>query len=73
MTSAPVLRDAALTGARAISYARTMSFWEDLSPGVKRYATIGGLLLIGLLGFRYCVASSMTKSSGAQQHRGLAR
>ena len=49
-----------------------MSFWEDLSPGVKRYAILGALLLIGLLAFRSCVVS--TPSSPAEMpKRGLSK
>ena len=33
-----------------------MSFWEDLSPGVKRYAIIAVVLLLGLLSFRMCTS-----------------
>lgn len=46
-----------------------MSFWEDLSPGVKRYLIIGGLLLVGLLAFRSCVTS--TPSAAELPKRGL--
>jgi len=37
-----------------------MSFWEDLSPAVKRYVIIGALALVGLLAFRTCVTSTPT-------------
>jgi hypothetical protein len=47
-----------------------MSFWEDLSPGVKRYAIIGALLLVSLLAFRSCVTSTSTTGEAAPK-RGL--
>lgn len=31
-----------------------MSFWEDMSPGVKRYLIIGVVLLAGLIVMRSC-------------------
>jgi hypothetical protein len=34
-----------------------MSFWDDLSPGVKRYAVIGAALLAVLLSMRHCGAT----------------
>jgi hypothetical protein len=50
-----------------------MQFWEDLSPGVKRYVVIGVVLLISLLAFRKCVTSSATESSSPAAHRGVVR
>jgi hypothetical protein len=47
-----------------------MSFWEDLSPGVKRYAIIGALLLVSLLAFRTCVTSTSTTGADLPK-RGL--
>lgn len=35
-----------------------MSFWEDLSPGVKRYLIFGLILLGVLLAFRKCTGPS---------------
>jgi hypothetical protein len=33
-----------------------MSFWDDLSPSVKRYLIVGVLLGAALLGLRTCAA-----------------
>ena len=46
-----------------------MSFWEDLSPGIKRYAMVAVVLLVVLLGYRQCASS--TQSSGAAPQRGI--
>lgn len=35
-----------------------MSFWEELSPGVKRYLIFAVLALAGLLAFRQCTKPS---------------
>jgi hypothetical protein len=31
-----------------------MPFWDDLSPGVKRYAIVAAVLLAALFAFRHC-------------------
>ena len=59
-----------MTAQRALPYADLMSFWEDLSPGVKRYAIIGALLLVSLIAFRSCVTSTSTAGE-ATPKRGL--
>ena len=51
-----------MTVLRALPYADRMSFWEDMSPGVKRYAIIGAVLLVGLLAFRSCVTSTPSQA-----------
>jgi ABC-type uncharacterized transport system permease subunit len=48
-----------------------MSFWEDLSPGVKRYLVFAVLALGLLLAFRTCSAPST--SSEEAPPRGLPR
>jgi len=48
-----------------------MSFWEDLSPGVKRYAIIAVVLLIGVIAFRMC--SSGGSESKTLPPRGIVR
>jgi hypothetical protein len=47
-----------------------MSFWDELSPGVKRYAIVAGLLLAVLLAFRSCNSAG---SSGPPPPRGIQR
>ena len=34
-----------------------MPSWDDMSPGVKRYAIVAAVLLAGLLAFRACIVS----------------
>lgn len=49
-----------------------MSFWEDLSPSVKRYIIIAAVGIVALLGVRSCLSSG----GGAGGHappRGLQR
>ena len=46
-----------------------MSFWEDMSPGVKRYLIIGAVLVVGLLAFRSCLTSE--PSAAELPKRGL--
>jgi hypothetical protein len=61
-----------LTSSRAFPYAdRAMEFWEEMSPGVKRYIVIGAVLLIALLAFRKCVMSSGTSSTAPAAQRGV--
>jgi len=48
-----------------------MSFWEDLSPGVKRYAIVAVVLLIALIGYRAC--SSSGTESKTLPPRGIVR
>jgi hypothetical protein len=47
-----------------------MSFWDELSPGVKRYAIIAAVLLVALLAFRKCTSPS---ASGTPPPRGMVR
>jgi hypothetical protein len=39
-----------------------MSFWEDLSPMVRRYIVIGALLVVGLLAFRTCLGGPASEA-----------
>jgi hypothetical protein len=49
-----------------------MSFWEDLSPSVKRYIIVGAIGVVALLGVRACVNSGGT-GGGHVPPRGLQR
>jgi hypothetical protein len=46
-----------------------MSFWEELSPSVKRYIVFAAVLLVALLAFKKCVPS--TARGGHAPPRGL--
>jgi hypothetical protein len=45
-----------LTSRAALAYdfSQHMSFWDDLSPSVKRYIVIGAVVLVGLIAMRSC-------------------
>jgi hypothetical protein len=48
-----------------------MEFWEEMSPGVKRYIMIGALLLVGLLAFRHCITAPAASTGGPTPQRGV--
>jgi hypothetical protein len=48
-----------------------MEFWEEMSPGVKRYLVIGAVLLVGLLTFRHCITAPASGGSGPAPKRGV--
>jgi hypothetical protein len=51
-----------------------MSFWEDLSPSVKRYIIIGALGVVSLLGVRACISGGGGGGAGGHAPpRGLVR
>ena len=46
-----------------------MSFWEDLSPLVKRYIIVAGVLLGALLAMRTCMRPQpKARTARAAQH-----
>ena len=49
-----------------------MSFWDDLSPAVKRYAIVAAVLLAVILAFRACNRSgSGSTAPTGKSTRGL--
>lgn len=47
-----------------------MSFWEDMSPGVKRYVVAAAIVVVGLFGLRKCVGP---ESDASPPPRGVQR
>jgi hypothetical protein len=47
-----------------------MSFWEDMSPAVKRYLVIAAVAVVGLLAARSCIGP---ESSADPPPRGVQR
>jgi hypothetical protein len=47
-----------------------MSWWEDLSPAVKRYAIVAVVLLAVILAFRACGSESKKAPGGPSTTRG---
>jgi hypothetical protein len=59
-----------LTVAEALTYDLRMSFWEDLSPGVKRYLIAAVVVIAAIFVVRSCFGPN---TEGEPPPRGVTR